>query len=241
MSRAAMLTMRAVLALLPACDCCNKAKIAHLCYALDAGLDGGVDAAPRRDAALEFACVLPRSDGGDTQQPDDADPYEPNDSFVMASAPKYKSECGPITKRAVIRDAHDVDVFRTAECVATSAPIVPVATNEIYPWAQISDGDVRVCVFPTCSDGSLHIAGCYTSGVDQPAERKNTQTQVDELTSELGFHGCCRTGKGRITAYVDCPRASAKLDTYIWIDSGSNADVHDDAYTVTWCVDYDYR
>lgn len=203
------------------CNCCDP-EVKHLCH-FDYGIDGGMGQDANMTAtnteALTENCVLPLEP--DARPPGCSDEFEPNDDFVLAATTTSR-ECTKTTKSGSI-GGRDIDVFRTGNCcigLGCASPI-PVATEALRPWVEVSAPDsstdvsgLLVCVFPTCDEGSTHILGCYEDSADKP-------TTSDLFTSQLGFRGCCRTGAGRITAELDCPRKSPRFDTYIWVESQS--------------------
>jgi hypothetical protein len=214
------------------CNCCDD-DIKHLCH-FDYGIDGGMGQDANTTAtnakALTENCVVPLAP--DARASECGDDFEPNDDFVLAATSSSR-ECTTTMKSGSI-GGRDIDVFRTGNCCigyGCASPI-PVATEALKPWAEVSAPDpsidlsgLRVCVFPTCDEGSTHILKCYEDGATDT-------TTLDLFTSQLGFRGCCRTGPGKIAAELDCPRRSPKFDTYVWIEQQSGGSCQ--AYNVTY-------
>ncbi|HEX7842082.1 MAG TPA: hypothetical protein VF469_31640 [Kofleriaceae bacterium] len=181
----------------------------------DAGtqLDAGLDAMARPDEPVNMQCVAPRGDGDSSC----SDPYEPNGDMITART-SSAHECDVTEKDAKVDD-DDVDVFRTGEC---SVGLLPYASlGPLTPWSELA-GDartLRLCIFPTCSTGSTNVYACYEtpSGVDMQGDTPSVPS--DLFNSQVGFRGCCRTGPGRITAKIECPRHSNAIDTYVWVDA----------------------
>jgi hypothetical protein len=222
-----------VLVLFSGCDCCDP-EIKHLCH-FDNGIDGGVDEdanTTTQDEAQAANCVAPVPTGVALSAPTCTDDFEPNDDFVLATTSNTR-ECMSTTKTGSI-GGRDIDVFRTGNCCVSElgclSPI-PVATQALRPYAALSPdasmdlSSIRVCIFPTCDEGSTHILGCYE-------DKSDTATTADLFKSQLGFRGCCRTGPGRITAELDCPRKSPTFDTYVWVESTSGGSCQ--SYTLTY-------
>jgi hypothetical protein len=186
-------------------DCGCPDTHPHVCHLTDGGTDG------RPEAVTSDACVGPRieSDPGSECR----DPYEPNGDFVRA-ATERKAECGTTTKDAMLADETDVDVFHTGPC--TFGYVRFYTTDTIRPWAKI-DADVRLCLYPICTDGSTRVIACYEDTAGK------TKAPDDLATSQLGFHGCCRNGTGTIAVEVDCPNSWAEVDAYIWVDQNRGA------------------
>lgn len=207
------LTIWLIAVLLAGCgdSCCPDPKD-HLCY-FDL-VDGGADSSfPPPSQFEQGNCVIARTGGAHSDACPD-DPYEPNDDFVTALIPATP-ECAGTSKDATIAYG-DIDVFRTGTC--ENAASSPGFGKSLTPWAQ-SDGDVHLCIFPTCNDGSTRMLGCLATDNDVVAT-SDMKTQDQNLaTSTLGFHGCCREGPGRITAVLDCPLQSTKVDTFIWVEA----------------------
>jgi hypothetical protein len=197
--------------------------------ASDAGptLDAGVDAMPRPDEPVGELCVAPRS-GGDSAC---RDPFEPNDDMIMART-SSAHECDVTEKDAKVDD-NDVDVFRTGECGAGLLPLASI--GPLTPWSELA-GDaatLRVCIFPTCSTGSTNVYACYESPSGAAMQDDTPAVPGDLFNSNVGFRGCCRTGPGRITAKLECPRHSNAIDTYLWVDAATR-DGQCHAYTLRY-------
>jgi hypothetical protein len=97
------------------------------------------------------------------------------------------------------------------------------------PWVYLdTDDPLRACLFPMCAEGSTNVYkeedGCYenTPGDGQPvdADGKPLPPIVWKVRTESGFRGCCRVGRGRVTAKFDCAHFSTKFDAYYWVDGG---------------------
>jgi hypothetical protein len=176
---------------------------------IDAATDGGVppDAIPRPPEP--GSCVASFENGGNCG----GDSDEPNGSMVLAH---YLGTCS--AGFGATAGGTDIDVYRTGDC-----DFGTVAAPELRPWAQISNsdpGDLTLCIFPTCAKGATNVYACVESDVGA-ASNAGVDAPGDLWTNDVGFRGCCRAGPGRITAKVQCPRWSPKIDTYIWIQGQS--------------------
>lgn len=184
-------------------SCCDPDV--HLCHFTLEPDGGGVDSATPNFASAE--CVAPSI----VDEPC-MDDFEPNDDFVLGAWPTAP-ECGLTSHEGQI-GARDIDVFRTRNCDHASSS--DGFDDALTPWAESSD-EIRLCIFPTCSDGSTRVLRCLATEVGK-APSSDAESGSDNLAnSSLGFHGCCREGAGRITAVLDCSLASKTLDTFIWV------------------------
>ncbi|MBV8756346.1 MAG: hypothetical protein JO257_03660 [Deltaproteobacteria bacterium] len=147
--------------------------------------------------------------------------------LVMATPPPAGTTAckamAPVAGR--LTSTHGTDVSRTGMCKPTNDP-----------WAELTNDDagVRVCMFYNCTPGTTNVFDCYESSPgdsrgsdDAESQKKREKTHVVKGVTESGFTGCCRTGKGRVTARVQCSGIfAAKVEGYLWVESASG-DSHD--------------
>lgn len=134
----------------------------------------------------------------------------------------------PVTGK--LTSTHGTDVSRTGLCSLTGDPYAEL-TND--------DDSVRVCMFYSCNPGTTGVTDCYETkpgdsrgSNDGSAKSNREKTHVVKGVTESGFTGCCRTGKGRVAAKVQCSGIfAAKVESYLWIES---TDGGDHSYSVTY-------
>lgn len=154
--------------------------------------------------------------------------------LVMAAAPPTGTTVCRSTSpvAGTISATHGTDVSRSGLCATGGDPWAELATN---------DSAVRVCMFFSCNPGTTNVFDCYeTSAGDSrgsneaESQKKRDMTHVVKGVTDSGFTGCCRTGKGRVTAQVQCSGIfAAKVEGYLWIEA-TDSDSHD--YSVTYGV-----
>jgi hypothetical protein len=164
---------------------------------------------------------------------------EPNEGLAQALAPDSGAGCAS-TVAGVIAGGEDVDVFRTGSC----------NLNGNAKTATLTKGDdsLRLCVFAACGFGTTNVYNCFAtdpndSGYshddammtpDQKQNLRNT-THVSKAATASGFNGCCRTGRGTVSAEVECGNfGQSTITTWIWIDSGNSTDNTCHSYSVDY-------
>jgi hypothetical protein len=95
--------------------------------------------------------------------------------------------------------------------------------------------ELRLCVFTRCQHGTTVTHDCYQSTPgDSPPD---AGAGAPSLTvTDSGFRGCCRIGKGSVSAIVQCGTLPGDQGTegFVWVDSGSSLNVHCARYSVDY-------